>query len=338
MPKPAAPATRVEVASWCLAGAALLGVLLLHLLPAVIAGLLVYELVLLLAPPLQHRFLGKRSQLVVLVTLVIVIIALLAALVLGLIALFQSQGGSLPGLLGKLAEIIEGSRATLPEWLSAYIPSGVDDLREMLSGWLREHAKELRTLTGEAGRALVYILVGMAIGGVLSLRHIRPSHELKPLAAALRERAERFADAFRKVMFAQVRISAINTTASALYLLALLPLFGIEVPFRKTLIAITFVAGLLPVIGNLISNTIVVLVSLTVSLYLAIVSLLFLVVIHKLEYFLNARIVGSRIEARTWELLVAMIFMEAAFGLKGLIAAPIYYAYIKRELAARQLV
>ena len=34
--------------------------------------------------------------------------------------------------------------------------------------------------------------------------------------------------------------------------------------------------------------------------------------IHKLEYFLNARIVGTQIRARAWELLIAMLAMEAA--------------------------
>jgi hypothetical protein len=33
-----------------------------------------------------------------------------------------------------------------------------------------------------------------------------------------------------------------------------------------------------------------------------------------------------------------MILMEAAFGLPGLVAAPIYYGYIKSELAEKQLV
>jgi predicted PurR-regulated permease PerM len=56
-------------------------------------------------------------------------------------------------------------------------------------------------------------------------------------------------------------------------------------------------------------------------------------VIHKLEYFLNARIVGSQIAARAWELLLAMLVMEAAFGIPGVVAAPIYYAYLKRELS-----
>jgi predicted PurR-regulated permease PerM len=36
--------------------------------------------------------------------------------------------------------------------------------------------------------------------------------------------------------------------------------------------------------------------------------------------------------------LIAMLCMEAAFGLPGLVAAPIYYAYLKDELTAQGLV
>jgi predicted PurR-regulated permease PerM len=64
----------------------------------------------------------------------------------------------------------------------------------------------------------------------------------------------------------------------------------------------------------------------------AVASLAFLVVIHKLEYFLGARIVGSRIKSEIWELLIAMMAMEALFGVPGLVAAPIYYVYVKSEL------
>ena len=79
-------------------------------------------------------------------------------------------------------------------------------------------------------------------------------------------------------------------------------------------------------------------VGLSISIYAAASALVFLVIIHKLEYFLNAKIVGSRINARAWELLLAMIVMEAAFGIAGLIAAPIYYAYIKNELSNARLI
>ena len=99
-----------------------------------------------------------------------------------------------------------------------------------------------------------------------------------------------------------------------------------------------FSAGLLPVIGNLISNSVIVIVSLSHSIYAAFGALAFLVVIHKLEYFVNARIVGTQIRARAWELLIAMLTMEAAFGIAGVVAAPIYYAYLKDELKTRGLI
>jgi predicted PurR-regulated permease PerM len=140
------------------------------------------------------------------------------------------------------------------------------------------------------------------------------------------------------VVFAQIRISAVNTFFTAIYLAVVLPSAGVHLPLIKTMIAITFVVGLIPVIGNLISNTVIVIVSLSQSLSVAIGSLLYLVVIHKFEYFLNARIVGTQIRANAWELLIAMLCMEAAFGVVGVVAAPIYYAYIKAELRTRDLI
>ncbi|MFO1435343.1 MAG: hypothetical protein U1F34_02830 [Gammaproteobacteria bacterium] len=50
----------------------------------------------------------------------------------------------------------------------------------------------------------------------------------------------------------------------------------------------------------------------------------------------SMRIIGGHI-CRAWELLTAMMVMEAAFGVAGLIAAPIYYAYVKDELRDKRL-
>ena len=72
---------------------------------------------------------------------------------------------------------------------------------------------------------------------------------------ALTNRARLLGAAFRSVVFAQVRISALNTALTGFYLLVVVPWIGIQLPLTKTMIAVTFIAGLLPVIGNLISNT-----------------------------------------------------------------------------------
>jgi predicted PurR-regulated permease PerM len=72
-----------------------------------------------------------------------------------------------------------------------------------------------------------------------------------------------------------VRISALNTSLTAIYLVIVLPLCGVHLPLVKTMIAVCFIAGLLPVVGNLISNTVIVIVSLSHSLYAALGSLMF---------------------------------------------------------------
>jgi predicted PurR-regulated permease PerM len=328
----------IRIAAWTLSGITLVLVLQLHLLPALLAGLLVFELVHILAPPLQRHVSGERARLVAVVALATVIVALVTLAIVGAAGFFRSEAGNLSTLVQKLADMLEQTRRTLPDWLVAYIPSGADELREAVTDWLREHAAELRIAGAEAARAFAHVLIGMIIGAMVSLREARPGRDQQPLARALTQQAEAVGDAFRRIVFAQVRISALNTLFTAIYLLAALPLFGVHLPLAKTLVALTFLAGLLPVIGNLISNTAILIVSLAQSPAAGLASLVFLIVIHKLEYFLNARIVGTRIHARAWELLLALLVMEAAWGLAGVVAAPIYYAYLKSELAARGLV
>jgi len=332
---PRAMELRFDIAAWVIVGVLLLLTLHLHLLPALLAGLLVYELVHVIAARITVRTGGKVAAVGLLATLVV---GLLVAMMFGIVEFVRGDAGSLPRLLIKLAEIVEDSRNKLPAWILDYIPGDPETMKATAITWLREHASELRLVGGDIGRVLVHVLIGMVIGAMVSLKEAKEAVTHGPLSAALAERARRLGDAFRNVVFAQVRISALNTFFTAIYLLAVLPLAGVHLPYAKTLVAITFLAGLLPVVGNLISNTVIVVVSLSRSGGAALASLAFLVVIHKLEYFLNARIVGERIRAKAWEILLAMLLMESAFGIAGLVAAPIYYAYLKDELAARSLI
>lgn len=334
-----ADTNRYEVASYVLAGAGLLMVMILHLLPALIAGFLVYELVHTLAPLLRAtRLANVRAKLTAVSLLATVVITILGFGLWGMIAFFHSGSGSIPVLLQKMAEIIERSRETLPLWLSEYVPHDSEGGQVGITHWLRTHADELQVIGKEAGRMMAHILIGMILGALISLQEVSSAPEKHPLTQALLARITRLSEAFRAIAFAQVRIAIINTLFAAFYLGIALPIAGIHLPIVKTMVALTFITGLLPIIGNLISNTVVIIVSLSHSPATAVASLLFLLVIHKLEYFLNARIVGTQINARTWEILLAMLLMEAAFGIPGVVAAPIYYAYIKGELSERGMV
>jgi predicted PurR-regulated permease PerM len=218
------------------------------------------------------------------------------------------------------------------------MPNNVNELQTGLAQWLRDNAGEIKGISKEAGRALALTLIGMIIGAMIALRKIQQTEQLMPFQRALANRISKLSLSFRRVVFAQVRIAAINAILTGIYLLIVLPLFGVELPFTKTMIALTFIFGLLPVVGNLASNVIIVIVSLSHSLTVAIGSLLFLIIIHKAEYFLNARIIGTRIRANAWELLIVMLVLESVFGIAGVVAAPIYYAYLKSELSEAKLI
>ena len=81
------------------------------------------------------------------------------------------------------------------------------------------------------------------------------------------EISTRFRDFYRSfatVMGAQITISLINTILTAIFVVA------VRLPHAPLIISITFLCGLVPTVGNLVSNTIIVFLALTVSLKLGI--------------------------------------------------------------------
>ena len=335
----AKPVARADIAAWLLAAIGLVLVIKLHLLSSLLAGLLVFKLVDILTPWLRLRALGRDGPRVLAVTLIAtVVIAALVGLGLGIAAFLRNSEESVPLLMQRMAQIVEDARAILPEGFRKYIPENTAALQGTIAEWLRSNASALQLAGRGIGRTLVHVLMGMIIGALLSMQKATNPIDRRPLTEEVARHAARMASVFQRVVFAQVWISLINTFFTWLYLDVVLSLFGVDVPLVKTLVALTFIVGLLPIVGNLMSNTAIVIVCLSQGVPVAVASLAFLVVIHKLEYFLNARIIGSHINARAWEMLIAMLVMEAAFGIPGLVAAPIFYAYFKEELREKGLV
>lgn len=328
-----------HVSTWILMGAALVAVLSLHLLAALLAGLLVFHLVHILEAALRVPFIpGRKLKIMVVALLAAVTVALLVLGSIGIGVFLRKGPDNLATLLSQLAIIVDNLRHYLPDSIARNMASDTEGLKAEIAQWFRENAGEVRTLGTDTLRAFAHILIGLILGALVALHEAAPSANPTPFVRALTLRVELLAQTFRRIMFAQVPISTINTVLTTIYLAVALPSFGVQLPFLKTMIVITFIAGLLPVVGNLISNTVIFLVSLSVSFGVALASLGYLIVIHKLEYFLNARIIGARINARAWELLIAMLVLESAFGLRGVVAAPIFYAYLKLELGRRKMI
>lgn len=207
-------------------------------------------------------------------------------------------------------------------------------LRQVAITEAREKFGNLGRYAHDAAFLLVYLIIGIFVALSLFI-HARLGVEDDPhtardslYALTVREIAHRFVTFYRSftiVMGAQILISIINSVLTAIFL------FWAGFPFATVLVACTFLCGLLPIIGNIVSNTLITGVAFTISPKMALVALLFLVTIHKLEYFLNSKIIGDRIKNPMWLTLLGLLIGEKLMGIPGMILAPVVLHYIKVE-------
>ncbi|MEI7916180.1 MAG: AI-2E family transporter [Methylophilaceae bacterium] len=312
-------------------------VLILHMAPTLLVGMLIYLLAKRLGDKLSLKMPENPARILAAVLITAIIIG---GLTITGIFLSKTLGNeqNLAGLAAKLGESVNDIKNDLPPTLLGYLPDSMLSLNGSVNDLIKEHTQELGVAGKEGLHTFAHILIAVVAALLLSINSFSSLAKAQPFAKAMRERIQLFGKAFENIVFAQIKISAINTLLTGIFLLIVLPHFGFNLPYNKTLVVVTFFAGLLPVIGNLISNSLITVIGIGVSFKVAIAALLFLVAVHKLEYFINAKIVGSKIHAAAWELLLALLIMESLFGITGLLIAPILYAYIKSELLLAKLI
>ena len=189
----------------------------------------------------------------------------------------------------------------------------------------------------------VQLLIGLVVAASLFLSATWGS-ENEPgtsrdslYATMVRELSLRFQTFFRsfaKVIGAQIIVSTINTGLTAIFLT------WNHFPFASVIIVLTFLCGLLPIVGNILSNTLIVGVAFTIPVIgpkMALIALVFLIVIHKLEYFLNSKIIGDRIKNPMWLTLIGLVLGEKLMGVPGMVLAPVVLHYIKVEASQNKI-
>lgn len=328
--------TGARFTSYLLAFLSVFVVLRFSLLPAVLAGLTVHVLTSKLARRIPAK--AGSAHRVALAIVASYIGICFCVTVLNLWSLATSTA-KIEAFLTIMADTLGNLRQMLPAGLAIMVPSSVAAFKIKGVGLLQEYGHQGVVFGLEGLKVFAHVLLGGVIGGLTALKPFNYPGDWPPLAAMLHQRLKMLAEAFEKVVFAQVKISGINTILTAVYLAVLIPLCsGQRVPMTVTLIVFTFLAGLIPIAGNIVSNAAIVVVGMSMSPIIGAISLGFLVGIHKLEYFINARIVGCSVKSSAWELLCSMTVMEAVFGPMGLVAAPVVYAWLKAELRKQELV
>src|SRR6478609_2120298 len=187
-----------------------------------------------------------------------------------------------------------------------------------------------------ASTTFVFIIIAMVCAVSIFFNNrldlFRESHKVRNnlysvYCDEITARFSEFYRSFSTVIGAQMTISAINTVLTAIFVLV------VGLPYGPVVIGLTFLCGLFPIVGNIVSNTVIVFIGFLVSAKIAIAALIFLVVIHKLEYFLNSKIIGARIRNPIWLTLIGLIVGEKLMGVPGMILSPVVLNYIRVEMS-----
>jgi predicted PurR-regulated permease PerM len=241
-----------------------------------------------------------------------------------------------------LPRVADKAVPSMMKWAQDYgleLPfNDFDSLKAMVFDTARDHVGSLSgvaTFARGASRQIVFLLIGCvcAISLFLNARfeldresHPEPNNLYYLSGDEISARFTLFYRSFATVMGAQMTISAINTVLTAIFVLS------IGLPHKIVIIGVTFLCGLVPVVGNLVSNAIIVVIAFTISPRTALEALVFLVVIHKLEYFLNSKIIGDRIANPVWLTLLGLVLGEKLMGIPGMVLAPVVLHYLKVEI------
>lgn len=306
--------------------------LALPLISGLVLFVLLTEIHAFVAPRLQSRW-GVWVS-VALTT--VVFLGTLSLAVGAVLALVDTDKGMQP-LMIKLTEALTLLKTLLPQFLADRLPHSSYRVLYLAQEWLSSNSDAVAGFGKKIINALFHLTVGGFVGVLVGLKAIQSPviHHPHPFIDGMLAHVRRFVTSFRLVFFAQFYIALTNTLFTGFFLGVVMPLLGYKIPFLSILVLVTFVMGFIPILGNIVSNTVITLTALSVAPLAAGLALAFLVVIHKLEYFLNAWIVGNKIKVRSYELLLSMLAFEALFGIWGLVLAPVLYSYIKEEFLAK---
>ncbi|MDD5629535.1 MAG: AI-2E family transporter [Elusimicrobia bacterium] len=313
---------RLRLASYWAFAAFAAAAVALHTGPLLLAGLFSYMIL-----ELTGRWLAVRLPKVAARWLALLIFLVTASGLTWAFGLFLKQTLSrTPEILTSVLPQIDG----LARRLGVDLPfEDLQGMREAIAAFVVENARAISTASGRMTKMVILVLAGILIAVLKFMSDAPPpagSDLYDGLRAEFNARARLYMSGFEKILGAQVIIALINTSLTLIFLLAT------GMPHLPFLVLATFVFGILPIVGNLISNTIIVGTALTVSPQLALLTLGFLVVIHKGEYFLNSRIVGGSLQTPMWQTLIAIMVGDLVLGVAGVILAPTVLYYVREEL------
>lgn len=177
---------QITLASLIIVMAGLLLALPLKLLPSLLAGLLVFELVNMLTPRLQPLLAGQRARWLAVALLGTLVVSTLTLLIAGAFSFLLHEAENPGASLDKFMALVERARGQLPPFIEGYLPASAAEFKVAIGDWIKSHLSDLQLVGKGMAHMFVTLLIGMILGAIIALQRIPDVSRRKPGGGAVR--------------------------------------------------------------------------------------------------------------------------------------------------------
>ena len=221
-------------------------------------------------------------------------------------------GGSLAFGIGRAVHLARGARETLPARIASIkelpvykaVQEHIEDAADKLVEGAQHYAADALHFLSAFGHVVLYVLIGFILAVVFLLERD--------------ELAEFYRGIERGSLAGTMQFQMVVAACNAALTFPVLLLVGI--PHAPSLALMIFASGMVPVVGNFVSGTILSLLAFQAMGWLGVglfVGLTF--VLHKLEsYYLNPRLAARHVRLPGFMLIMSLLLWEHLLGFVGL--------------------
>jgi predicted PurR-regulated permease PerM len=247
--------------------------------------------------------------------------------------------------VGRVIHVGARAREALPERIAAIkqmpayqaVREHVQDAADRLVDNAQHYAGGAFHFIDAFGHAILYALIGFILAVVFLLERDeleRFYHSIAP--RSLPGTILRWFTYVAEAMVVTIQFQLVVAACNALLTLPVLILVGIPHPLQ--LVLLTFVSGLVPVVGNFVAGAILTLLAYQAKGWVGVALFTALTfVLHKLEsYYLNPRLAARHVKLPGFALIVSLILWEHLLGFAGLfLSFPFLYVAqkVRNDLA-----
>lgn len=222
--------------------------------------------------------------------------------------------------------------------LSSSLGLDVSDYSELHAMAVEFMKSNMEFLTFSAG-LLVKVFLGVILGIIVHMSPIKPqnNHAWDEIMATIVHQSKTMYRGFRNIMQIQAKIAVMNTIIISIMAIPInWIIFGEMLPYWYAIIPLAAILSLLPVIGNVLINLILVAATVQMAPWYVLVSVLLFGIMHKVEMAVVGAEMNKKLNVPFSAIIFSMVLGEFLFhSMSGMVLGMVLMVtmyYLLREL------